>query len=356
MSLFRPVRALVAAGLTAALAGSVLLPPAHSAAPSRATVAKDLLAPLSVAVSDKGNVYYSENFSGSLWVKQAGKAPKKVHQTAAGENGPAEVGGISIRDNVVYFVSGSRIVRRASDGVKVVANIGKYERDHNPDAGVTYGAVGIDPECAEQFPEESPYPASYPGIVEAHPYATAYGDGALYVADAAANAIFRIKKGKISTVAVLPPATATITEGLAEQLNFPGCSIGAKYRFEGVPTDVEYHNGKLYVSTLPGGPEDGSVAGSVYRMNPTTGNTVRMATGLVSANGLAVADDGNIYVSELFAGRITRITPSGTKRLFTETLFPSAVEVRGSQLFVTERVLVGFGEEEPGGRVSRYGR
>jgi len=347
MSLFRPVRALLAAGLTAALAGSVLAAGTSSAAaPASHTMAKDLFTPLSLSVADDGDVFYSQNFAGQLWVKQVGKAPRKLYSSS----NEAEIGGISTRANITYFVSGTRILRRKGSDIAVVANIGKYEQERNPDGKVTYGAVGIDEECADQFPNESPYPASYKGIVEAHPYATAYGDGALYVADAAANAIFRVEGSKVSTVAVLPAVTTTITEAIAEQLSFPECSIGEKYRFEGVPTDVEFHNGKLYVSTLPGGPEDGSVKGSVYRMNPTTGNTVRMATGFVSATGLAVATDGNIYVAELFDNKVTRLAPSGAKRTFVETALPSAVEIHGSHVYVTESVL------GPEGKLVRYRR
>ena len=56
----------------------------------------------------------------------------------------------------------------------------------------------------------------------------------------------------------------------------PACVVGEEYAFEPVPTDVEFGpDGWLYVSSLPGGPEDASLGarGAVFRVNPWTGHT-----------------------------------------------------------------------------------
>lgn len=309
-------------------------------------------------MDDHGSLFYSENFAGKLWMRKKGKTAKVIYTSAAGPEGPAEVGAVSTRDDIVYFAAGTQVLRRKDGKVKPFADIGKFEEAHNPDGGVTYGAVGLSEECKAQWPTgEGAPPVSYTGIVESHPYATAYGDGALYVADAAANAVFRVRKGKIKTVAVLPATGVTITAQMAEGFGLPDCAVGKTYNFEGVPTDVEFADGKLFISSLAGGPEDGTVPGAVYRTNLKSGTTKRYASGFVGASGLAVADDGNVYVSELFAGKVTRITPKRKVRTFVETASPAAVEVRGKRLFVTENVFAGLGPDQaPGGKIVRYTR
>lgn len=352
MSLVRLRRALAATGLAAAVAGTALVP-SSAAAPTATPLAKSLLSPLSVAVSSHDDIYFTENFAGKLYVKQPGKAPRLIYKAAG------EVGGVSVEGHTVYFIANSKVMRKVGGNpARVIADLGAYEKSRNPDKAITYGAVGLSEECKAAWPTgpEVP-PAEYKGIVESHPYATAVKDGTVYVADAAANAVFRIRSGRISTVTVLPPVPVTITAQLAEGAGIPECAIGKKYLFEGVPTDVEYRNGLLYVSSLPGGPEDGTAPGSVWRVNPATHTRKRLLTGLVSATGVAVTRDGTLYVSELFAGKVTRVTPTGRRSTFLRTALPSAVEVRGSHLFVTENVLSGLAPgEAPAGKVVRYNR
>ena len=70
-----------------------------------------------------------------------------------------------------------------------------------------------------------------------------------------------------------------MTKALAGQFGMPGCVVGHKFWFEPVPTDVEVHGGMLYVTTLPGGPEDPSLGarGRVYTVDPDTGDPRRWA-------------------------------------------------------------------------------
>ncbi|HWJ11213.1 MAG TPA: ScyD/ScyE family protein [Nocardioides sp.] len=352
MSFTRLRRSLVAVGLAAAVAGSTLVPSAASA-PAGRPIVKNLLSPLSVAVTDTGSVFFSENFAGKLYYRAPGKAPRVVYQTAG------EVGGVSVENGVVYFIANTRVMRKAPGRpARAIADLNAFETAHNPDKGIRYGAVGLSDDCKAQWPTgpEVP-PASYPGIVESHPYATAVRNGTVYVADAAANAVFRVRSGKVSTVAVLPPVQVPITAKLAASAGFPVCAIGKSYRFEGVPTDVEIRRGQLYVSSLPGGPEDGTAPGSVWRLNLATGGRTRILNGLVSATGVAVSGNGTVYVSELFAGRITRLSPAGRRSTFVRTALPSAVEVHGGYLFVTDNVLSGLAPgEAPAGRLVRYPR
>lgn len=114
------------------------------------------------------------------------------------------------------------------------------------------------------------------------------------------------------------------------------CVVGETYLAEPVPTDVEVGpDGDYYVSTLPGFPElPGS--GAVWRINADTGALTRVATGSFGAVDLAVARDGRVYVAELFAARISAITPSGDVSAVTEVPTPGAIEVaRDGRIYAT---------------------
>ena len=92
--------------------------------------------------------------------------------------------------------------------------------------------------------------------------------------------------------------------------------MGLDYWFEPVPTDVELGpDGWLYVSSLPGGPEDGSLGaqGRVYKVNPKTGKVKIVADGFISTVDVAVASNGDVYVAELFTGRIKQIKAGSSK-------------------------------------------
>ena len=107
------------------------------------------------------------------------------------------------------------------------------------------------------------------------------------------------------------------------------------YGFEPVPTDVEAHGGKLYVTTLAGGPEDPSLGArsSVYRINPWTGAVDQLATGLLGATDLAVSPSGTVYVTELFGGRVVKLTSGGFETV-VELPEPAAVEFARGRLYV----------------------
>ena len=78
--------------------------------------------------------------------------------------------------------------------------------------------------------------------------------------------------GTVSTAAVLPAGDPIVVSAeLAAGVGFPACVAGFSCRFEPVPADVEEGgDGWLYVTSLPGGPEDASLGarGAVYRFNP----------------------------------------------------------------------------------------
>lgn len=363
MSPFIPARRLVAAGVAAAAALAVTVAPEATALPDPghpAAVAKKLLSPLSVDVTAKDSVVYSANFAGTLYLKQPGKKAQVIFQSAK----QREVGAIAVDRTGAWFVHGATLMRRSWKGDRTaVANLGRFEKSENPDGDVTYGAPTVSEECAAQFPTgEGALPPQYEGIVESHPYGTAAVGRQAFVADAAGNTILRVRRnGSVDTVAVLPPIPVEITAEVAEGLGFPECAIGHDYGFEPVPTDVELGpDGLLYVTSLPGGPEDGTVPGGVFSVDPDSGEVANVASGLVSATGLDVAPNGDIYVSELFAGRVTLVPAGGGEpSTYLEAPLPAAVEIKGNHLYTTENVLSGLSGEPgdvPAGKVVRYSR
>lgn len=336
-------RRAVSTGLATALVALIgpFVPP-NIAVAEEGPLIEGLEGPLGLAVGDDGTVYVAEAFAGRLTsIDRRGRATVLVD--APGQ----EVAGVDAKGKgTAVFVQTlfdgapgeeapplDSIVARVKPNGKTstVASTQSFEMTANPDGGATYGFVEPSADCLGQVDPFFPG-GTYPGIVESHPYAVAIaGDGYL-VADAAANAIFRVSKdGVVSTAAVLPSIPQTITEATVEQLAADGLDIsaclGETFLGEPVPTDIEVGpDGAWYVSTLPGFPEQPG-AGAVFRVDPATGNSVMVAGGLNGAVDIAVDRDGSIVVAELFAFQITRLSPTGDvlDSVFADS--PGAVEI-----------------------------
>ncbi|MCW2766677.1 MAG: repeat protein [Nocardioides sp.] len=358
--------ALAAATLAGAGTMSTATAARSHAAVDRSTVTQNLVTPLSAAVRSNGTAYVAQNFMGQLIEKRPGKKPTVVFQAPGSDPGSNEVGAVSVRNGVVTFavstMGGGGLVKQATRSgdkwkIRTIADVGAFEKTANPDGDVVYGFRDLTEECAAQIPEAFG-PANYTGIVETHPYATASDSSGIYLADAAANAILEIEgDGTVSTLAVLPAVPTAISAAFAEAAGLPECTVGETYYFESVPTDVEVgKDGMLYATSLPGGPDDGSAGanGAVYKVDPTTGNATLVAGGLVSAVGVAVAGNGDLYVSQLFAGQVSRI-PAGTGDVlpFKSVALPSALEIVGDTLYATVNVLPGE-NEPPAGKLVRW--
>jgi len=148
---------------------------------------------------------------------------------------------------------------------------------------------------------------------------------------------FKPPTGSISTVAVLPAVPLVVTADAAEMNGLPDCTVGETYYFEPVPTDVELGpDGLLYVSLLPGGPEDPSLGarGRVVTVNPHNGNIRTIAKGFAGATNLAVSGRGTVYVAELFGGQVSRVEDGGPVPV-AELPFPAGLEWRHQQLYVS---------------------
>jgi hypothetical protein len=225
-----------------------------------------------------------------------------THTESAGPEGPPPPG----------FVPDAQLRFRAANGTtKTIADTYDYESSKNPDGNQHYGFMGLSADCAAQLPPDAGI-LPYTGIVDSHPYAITSVPGGWLVAEAAGNDILFVDgRGHIRTIAVLPPAApVTVSADAATANQLPPCVVGSQFVAEPVPTDVEVgRDGMLYVSSLPGGPEDPSLGarGSVYRVNPWNGKVKQIATGFSGAVNLAISPSGTIYVSELFGNQISKV-------------------------------------------------
>lgn len=325
---------------------------------SKKVLAGGMLSPLSLDVNASGTAYLSQNFPGLLTKVPAGGTQSNI----VNGNGD-EISAVSTRGDTVYYaqLDGDHTRAKLMSVTKgkapvTVADLWAHENTKNPDKVNTYGFVGLPASCAAKFPAEMP--ASYTGIVDTHPYASLATKDGVYVADAGMNAILKVGyNGRVSTVAVLPPTAPVVaTAAIVEQFGFPACAAGYKYRFEPVPTDVEVGpGGWLYVTSLPGGPEDASLGarGSVVKVNPWSGKVVPFASGLVGATGLAVSPKtGVVFVAEMFGGaqgtgQVSVVLPWG-KRAVTAfpVSSPAAIELVGTSIYLTMDAFV-LGETGP---------
>ncbi|MBF4770418.1 ScyD/ScyE family protein [Nocardioides agariphilus] len=345
----RILAGVAAVALAAPMATSGIAQAAPSTGEAPKILVKDLPGPLSTAVAGDGTAYVTANFAGMLWKVPDGGAPELLYQ--ASEKG-AEVGGVSVQGaKVVFTYTGQTHARVMSitggAAPKVMANTRSYEKQNNPDKKRTYGILGLTASCKAKLPKQfAAFLKPYAGVVDSHPYATEQDGNTTYLADAGGNDILSIANdGTISTVAVLPRVKVRLTKARVKAAGLPACTTGHSYALEAVPTDVELGpDGWLYVSTLTGGPEDGSLGAQsrVYKVNPATGRVVKIAVHLISAVNLAVAGDGDVYVSQLFGGSIIRI-PAGTGRKvpFAQVNMPAGLEFTDTGLYATIDALKG---------------
>lgn len=348
---------LAVAASAIALIGTTTSPAQAGGGPT--VVVDGLVTPLSVAVAGDGDVYVSQNFMGALTrVPSGGGEPEDIFQHPEG----AEVGAVSATDDGAVFATTGGTPRKPNahlwaladgeDEPTKLANLYRYEKRVNPDAGTTYGLVARK-SCLKKVP---PFVRPYKGIIEAHPYATAIGDGVTYVADAAGNSLLAVADGGgTSTVGILPPTKVKITRALKREYDLPKCVIGKTYRAEGVPTDVEMGpDGMLYVTSLPGAPGEGLPTGRIYQFDPEDGSRSVYGRGLVSPTGLAMAPDGTAYVAQLFVGSIVEIPVDGETTEFAQVPFVGDVEYSDGSLYATETDLMNDGTQPPAGRVLRW--
>jgi hypothetical protein len=299
-----------------------------------------LAGPLSIDVNHKGDVLVGQNFAGLVSkVSKNGSVKDLVEEANASAVAWGPLG------TVVYSVVNqeeeiSQLKLRFPNGkTKLLADIWAHEVSTNPDAGNNYGVQGITEECAEEWPSEDMGPAQYPGQIDSNPYNLAVTPWGVYVADAGGNTIrFVDWLGRVKTVAVLPVQPLVIPDDPTD-LGLPECVGGLTYNFEPVPTDIELSHKGAFVTLLPGGPEDPSLGarGKVEKVNLHNGTSRTVASGILSATNLAISPKGDIYVTELFGGRVAKVTKTGLETV-AEFMLPAAVEWHNGKLVVSHDV------------------
>jgi hypothetical protein len=308
---------------------------------------------LSVAQAPDGTRYWADSFAGLLYKQTPAGTVSVIYKS---KHHGAD--GVSADGGVLRFVTGSNDNKSggvwtldANGAPVLLGDTYKYEKQANPDGKFPYGFLHTPKSCLAQVPRQ--VPASYSGHKETHSYAVATANGISYVADAGGNAILALSPtGVFTTVAALKPVKLKVTAGAAHANGLPSCTIGKKYAVEAVPTDVEVGpDGQLYVTSLPGGPEDPSFGlnGRVLKIDPATGHVTTIADGLLSPTGVAVASNGDVYVAQLFMGVISRIA-AGTSKVkpYVQVPLPAAVEVTPTGLLATVHALPG---KKPKGQV-----
>lgn len=348
------------AALSAALLG-ITLTPADAGTPAGTQVIGGLVTPLSVAVDTDGTVYVSQNFAGILTKQASGGSPETVFTAANG----GEVGALSVAGGFLTFATttgsetshtGRLWQKDGSSAATMVLNTTKYEKANNPDSKYNYGFFRITKACRAKAPGML---GKYAGHVDSHPYGSAMAGGVTYLADAGGNDILSIAAdGTPDTVAVLPPTKIRIDAAKQKAAGLPKCARGGTFRAEAVPTDVDVApTGDLYVTSLPGGPEDGSLGanGRVYQVDPDTGTVTRQAgPGLVSPTGIAISPTGTAYISMLFAGVVMKVPYGGTPQVFANVPFPGDVDYANGKVYITRTDLMSDGTTPPDGAVLEF--
>jgi len=302
--------------------------PVHT--PNPVVQSDQLAAPFNLDLSF-GKVYFADgglNLVGSLG---KGGTPVTIAANEPGTSGIARTASYlafttTVTDEATFENSASGLNIWGPLGSRVYADTHAYEVANNPDHVNHYGVTNPST-CVTDALTAAGLPVSYTGQVDSHAYSVASYGRDWVVADAGANTLWKISStGRISTLAVLPAQPHRITAAEAGALGLPSCVVGVTYAFEPVPTDVEVgRDGALYVTTLPGGPEGPQLGarGALWRVD-SRGHVTRVASGFLGATNLAIGSRGEIYVAELFGGKISKVDHG---RVSTFVTLPGVVAV-----------------------------
>jgi hypothetical protein len=188
------------------------------------------------------------------------------------------------------FQFGRQVLFMASGKYRFEADVSAYEAEANPDGGE----------------------------IDTNPYSiAALTGGKTLVADAGANALLKVVKNQISTVAVFP-------DRLVDAPDFLGLPPGTQIPMQAVPNSVVVGpDGAYYVGELTGFPFPVGAA-RVYRVVPGQEPEI-YADGFTNIIDLAFGPDGHLYVLEItkngllaaemggdFTGALIRVESDGS--------------------------------------------
>lgn len=356
-----------AAVLTTAAALLIAAPATNASedeAPAAPTVLADgLFTPLHIGDGPGGSLLVTEQFAGRLI-----QIDKNGARTVLHENPGWSVAG-SDRDGDTIYVAESQgaggfdgmplaghiRVLNPDGSHPTVGDLAALETTENADGGITYGFENLPADCAALLPEH--VRASYTGAIDSHPYGITIRGSTIYVADAGANSVVAvdIRTGNTKTVAVLPPRPFHVTAEAAAASGLPACAVGHTYWFEAVPTDVEFGlDGWLYVTSLPGGPEDPALGarGAVLKVNPHDGHVKVFADEIMSPTGIDKDDEGNFYVASLFGEGVLKFSAhSGERRVVLSAMLTADVDMRGDTIYASVNALPVEPTAPPAGQV-----
>ena len=320
-----------------------------------------LVGPLHISAGRNDSVTVSESFAGRLTRVDSEGNHEVLYETA-----DWSVGGNTQRDGTTYFLESQgagpdpaelaghvRIIDEEGHQ-RTLGDFATLETEDNADGTTKYGFRNLPDGCAAELPANMP--ETYEGEIDSHPYGITLTDETIYVADAGANSVVSVDawSGKTETVAVLPPRPYEITQEAAASNGLPDCVVGTTYDFEAVPTDVAVgSDGWLYVTSLPGGPEDPALGarGAIFKVSPDGDEVKLVAEDIMSPTGLALADNGDMYVASLFGDGVLKVDPdSGEQTVVLAAGFTADVDLRGKTLYATVNALPGP-EGPPDGQV-----
>lgn len=158
--------------------------------------------------------------------------------------------------------------------------------------------------------------------VDSNPYGVLGLGDRSFVADAANNTVYEVRKGKISLLATFRHRPVD--------------------PFDGVPTSIALGpDQRLYVGEL-GSLVPGQGRVSVWELD---GTHVKDINGLSQITSIAVDKDGNIYVTELFLGKLLKLDPNGNTLAEADLPLPGGVAVddRGNVYVSVFSIFPGFG-------------
>jgi hypothetical protein len=285
--------------------------------------ASGLTAPLGLAIDPKGQIWVTEAGTGT---KSDGRVSVitpngKVHPVITGFASTISPEGIASGLNHLVYQEGVLYILNGVDGKLYQADVSSFKPGDTPIPAAELASEDIAKFVLDyKFEVDTEF---------SNIYNLTFGpDGALYIADAGANAIIRrSKSGQLSVFATIPGIPNPTAEGPPT--------------IDGVPTGIVYDGEKFLVSTLTGFPFPAGKA-RIYGIDQA-GNVSLFREGLTSLVDITLGPDNRPLVLQIadfgpqgFAprtGKIIRSTAAGNTVWLEGLNLPSDIERRGLKTY-----------------------